>query len=125
MGSPKRQLKFTIPGLYHPIDIYLVSRRYIHSKFRADGGSIGKGETVNGYYTAEENKIFICYELARERRSHTLFHEIVHHIEEEASELGEEDRCDIVGAYILNLMNNEDFREVLRKIESHIGKVTR
>jgi len=122
MSPSKRtanELKYTIPGLFHPIDVHLVSRRYLNTKYRAIAKKpIPRSEILNGFYSHEKNKIYICKELAKERRSHTLLHEIVHMILEESADYSEEVKCDNIGAYLLNLILDDSFRTTLNKIEN-------
>jgi hypothetical protein len=118
MQPKSRNTKFTIPGIYHPIEVYVVSRTYLTRKYKTLEGkrSLGGDEELLGFYNKEINKIYIAKELAPARRFHTFMHEVVHAIEAETAHLDEEAKCDLVGSYLSNLFTNEKVRESISKI---------
>lgn len=116
MPAPKS--KFKIPGVYHETEVYIVGRRYLYAKYRKlEGrGAIKPDEQLLGFYNKNENVIFICKELAPDRRFHTLMHEIVHMIEDETEHLEEEAKADLVGKYLAELFLNETFQADIKSV---------
>jgi len=72
-----------------------------------------EGEGYNGFYDEVKNTIFLAAELPQERLLHTFFHELIHYMEAETHRLNEENRCDVLGAYLIKLFQNTSLQEFL------------
>lgn len=109
--SKKKQ--FHIPGIYHQLLVRVVTQKWL-SKYIKD-------KNIMGIYEHGDAKIYVVKELARPVKLHTLYHEISHHILETLDGVEEEQKCDILGSYLMaladaketiqNSINEDDERE--------------
>lgn len=77
-----------------------------------------KGNTqLNGYFDSEKNTVFVTHEQTPERAVHTFFHELIHYQEAETSRLTEEDRCDLIGSYLMKLTGTTNLEEFLARVK--------
>lgn len=89
---------FKLPGIYHDLIIKFIQLKSVRR-------GVGDNHTL-GYYEHEKGQITLGKELTRSVAEHILMHEISHHIVDtlEAIE-AEEDRCDVLGSYLVKLVN--------------------
>lgn len=75
---------------------------------------LGKNDDgLSGFYDEVINTIFLAAELPPERLIHIFFHELIHHMEAETHRLSEENRCDVLGAYLIKLFLNPSLQDFL------------
>jgi hypothetical protein len=99
--------KFTIPGMYHPITVKILPEKNFVS---------GKDEETMGYYLHIDCEIQLLKTLTKPVMLHTLYHEISHHIVDTLAEIkDEEDRCNILGTYLIALGNEKEKIEKILK----------
>lgn len=72
-----------------------------------------EGESFNGFFDEAKNTIFLVRDLPPERLLHTFFHELIHYMEAETHRLNEENRCDVLGAYLAKLFQNPSLQDFL------------
>lgn len=97
-----KKKSFLIPGMYHPIILNLVSS----SELDSDSSE----ETTMGNYFHFECTINLSNDLAPEVKKHTLYHELSHHILDTLEEINnEEDRCNLLATYLINLSQSKDY----------------
>lgn len=87
----------------------------MHAKFGKET-RLKKGELLQGLYDANSATIYIVRELSAHLKESTLLHEVVHHLEAQTKHMSEEDKCDIVGAYLLRLYKDRDFKKSIKNI---------
>ena len=100
-SKTKKTRKFLIPGIYHPIEVRLVSRKWLKR--------YTKEATILGQYEHFQGLIYLASDLTPEVMIHTLFHEVSHHILDTLEDIkDEEQRCDLLGSYLLKLHQKKD-----------------
>lgn len=104
-----KKRKFSIPGLYHSLVVKLVSQKWL-SKYLDD-------PNIMGCYIHEDATVHVVKTLESPVLRHTLYHELAHHILDTLKGVGkEEDRCDLLAAYLMR------FPEVHTAIEENLKK---
>jgi len=99
--------KFTIPGMYHPITVKLVKKKTLKAP---------KGTTYLGDYNHIDAVIRLDKDRNYEVKRHTLYHEISHHIKDTLETMkDEEDHCDVLGGYLIRLIEaQKEIEEILK-----------
>lgn len=82
----------------------------MNSKFRSE---IKKDENLQGFYNPNENCIYVSEDLSPEQKQHMFFHELIHYMDDVTHRLAEEGRCDVLGAYLMNLLKHNSLEGVL------------
>lgn len=99
--SQKKPRQMLIPGIYHPLQLKLVTQKWLSSFL--------KDPNVLGAYMHRDSRIYIVKELPAQVKLHTLYHEISHHIQDTLESIDdEEQRCDLLGSYIMKLLDKSD-----------------
>jgi hypothetical protein len=110
----KKKKRFTVPGMYHPIPVELISQRFLNSK-----KDLSK-ETI-AYYDYDEVKIYILETLTPFVMRHSLYHEISHHVKDELGKIkNEENACDILATHQMNL--GRAYLRILKTLKKLKGK---
>jgi hypothetical protein len=100
-----RNKKFIAPGIYHKLTVKVVSQKWL-TKFTKDA-------TCTACYVHDDGEIYVSSEIPFNVRRHHFYHEISHHVSETLKEIeSEEDSCDLLGRYLMDLVDN---REVIDK----------
>ncbi len=107
--------KFILPGLNTNIEVVILPRKFMHSRFGKET-KLQKGEMLNGLYDSNSATIYIVRELSAQLKESTLMHELIHHLESQTKHMNEEDKCDIVGAYLLRLYKERPFKKAIKDI---------
>lgn len=93
--------QFYIQGIYHKILVKVVSKKWL-SRYIND-------KDIMGIYEHADGKIYIVRELPAEVKRHTIYHEIGHHITDTLEGIeDEEQRCDLLGAYLMKLAEDRE-----------------
>ncbi len=96
-----KKKQFYIQGIYHKLLVKVVSRKSITEMTNDD--------TCIGAYVHEDGEIFIARTLTPQVALHTLYHEIAHSIIETLENMSaEEDRCDVLGSYLMRLTEDRE-----------------
>lgn len=98
--SSKRTKSFHVPGIYYPLNVKMVTGKWL--------GRIQKDPGTLATYEHEKGEIYVTKELAPQPKIHCFYHEISHHIIETLDEVEEETRCDVLGMYLMRLLEARD-----------------
>lgn len=104
-------MKFLIPGPLHPIEVKLISQKALDKKYKAN---LKAGESLQGFYDSSENRIYIVKELQAQEQMQIFGHEMIHFMDSTSQRLNTEGRCDLLGSYLVNLLNISDLTSFLK-----------
>jgi hypothetical protein len=110
--SRSKAIRYLIPGVFGEMEVRLVSRRTLCSRVK----DRKKDEIYNGLYEDADHTIYIAKELHGSARISTLTHEIAHAVLAACSQLGEEEQCDLIGAFYQRLYADQAFLGCLDEI---------
>lgn len=92
--------QFSVPGMYHPILVNKISSKKLNDNEK---------ELVFADYDHNKSIINVDDALAPPVKLHTFYHELSHHIIMTLKNMkNEEDRCDLLASYLINLSDNRD-----------------
>lgn len=100
--SKKKQ--FYVQGIYHPVLVKIVSKKWL-SRYVKD-------KDILGIYEHDQAKIYLVRELSPQVKLHTLYHELSHHIISTLEGIEEEQKCDLLGTFLMKV--SEDREKVQR-----------
>jgi Zn-dependent peptidase ImmA (M78 family) len=105
----KKKKQFYIPGVYHNLTVKTVTKNWMKKRFRDQKD---KENVTLGYYEHIEGEIYVARELTPEVKKHTVYHEISHHILDVLEAVADEEtRCDLLGSYLMKLMEAKELIE--------------
>ena len=101
--------QFEAVGIYHKILVKLITQKKMN-KYLGDVNTLA-------CYEHSDAVIHVVKELAPEVKRHAYYHEISHHIMDTLRGVkSEEDKCDLLGAYIMKLLDEAEYiKEQLNK----------
>jgi hypothetical protein len=105
MGKKKQ---FNVEGIYHKLIVRVVTQKWL-AKYIKD-------KNIMGLYEHGDAKIYIVKELAPPVKAHTFYHEVSHHILETMNGVEEEQKCDILGGYLMKLVEESE------RIKKHLNE---
>jgi hypothetical protein len=117
MAKAKSKNIYYIPGLHGDLEVVIATQRPF---YKAMGEKPVKGVTVKGFYLESESRIFLAAELGGHDKAAVLTHEIHHSVVAGSKHLDEETACDVVGAYYRRLWTNQDFLDLMKKLDSNV-----
>jgi Zn-dependent peptidase ImmA (M78 family) len=101
----KREKVFMVPGIYHDLKVVQTTRKAV-GKWAEDPKAIAAYDHYNG-------EIRITKDLSEQVKRHSFYHELGHHVRDTLKSVAkEEDKCDLLGAYLMRLA---DAREEIEK----------
>lgn len=104
--AEKKFKRFYVPGMFHKLPVSFVSPEWL-AKFLER-----KRPDYYGCYDDDIKAVFLNQKNHYEVKRHTLYHEIAHHILYTLKEMeGEEDKCDVLGRYLMDLVDAKDATE--------------
>lgn len=90
------------PGIYYDIKVVHATS----SEIKAIAGPTFEEDVYYGFWDEGANTIYINKDECSHRKRHTFYHEIAHHVLEELSEIGDEEtKCNVLGAYLMKLID--------------------
>ncbi len=98
----KKQKQCFVPGMYHPLRLQIVSPEQLSKHLDGDKDALGCYDHLPGILQARNDLVFHVKE-------HTTYHELAHHIIRTLKNMkNEEDKCDVLATYLINLSNSRN-----------------
>lgn len=88
----------------HPVRVKLVTKAYL---YKVAGGP------ANGYFSSENNTIYLNKSFAELELVHILLHELKHAYDYQTQELTEEGKADAFGALLIKLFTLKNIKDLL------------
>lgn len=106
----KKQKRFHSPGIYHDLLVKVVTPQYL--------AKLAKDKNTLAMYDHDDGEVYVSKGLKAQPRIHCFYHELAHHIIETLSEVEEETRCDVLGAYLMRL--SAKYAEITKTLNEDI-----